>query len=304
MGSMGSTVQTLNQAPEAEVGTGDRLSFTLFLAVALHALLILGISFSSSLNGNIAPTLQITLATHKAEKAPDKADYLAQFNQEASGTAAAAKELATDTPTPFADTEIRDVNPTPQQQAHTPSETQQQQQVTTTAKSSRQAQIKLKPNPTSEQQPREGELQDLPAMNAEIASLQAKLDQQRQAYAKRPRIRRLTSMATKASFDAEYLHRWTSKVEFVGNRNYPKQALADKVFGDLRLATIVRANGTVESVEILQSSGYPLLDNAALQIVRMASPFSPFPPEIRSEYDQLEIIRTWHFEITGLSTTR
>ena len=197
---------------------------------------------------------------------------------------------------------MRELQPNPQQRAQTPSENQQPQRVTTTAKSSHSTRVNLEPSP--EKDARQGEREELPRLNTEIASLQAKLDRQRQAYAKRPRIRRLTSVATKASFDAEYLYRWSQKIEFVGNRNYPQQALANKIFGELRLATTVKANGTIAKVEILQSSGHRLLDDAALQIVRLASPFAPFPKDIRREYDQLEIIRTWHFEITGLSTTQ
>ena len=116
-------------------------------------------------------------------------------------------------------------------------------------------------------------------------------------------MRRITSVATKASYDAEYLHKWSNKVEFVGNRNYPQEALKNNLFGNLRLAAVILPNGTIERVEILKSSGHRILDDAARQIVQLASPFAPFPPEIRQQADQLEIIRTWHFEITGVSTT-
>ncbi len=54
---------------------------------------------------------------------------------------------------------------------------------------------------------------------------------------------------------------------------------------------------------MLHSSGHRLLDQAAVQIVHLAAPFNSFPPEIRQEYDRLEIIRTWNFEIAGLSTS-
>jgi protein TonB len=160
---------------------------------------------------------------------------------------------------------------------------------------------------TSEQQEEQRQLSgkdlvDTP-LSAEIASLRAKLDQQRQAIARRPRIHRITSVATQASVDAEYLSKWTSKVEFVGNRNFPREAIRQRIYGKLRLLTVLRPNGTIMNVEILQSSGHSILDEAALQIVHMASPFPPFPPEIKKDVDQLEIIRTWHFEITGLSTS-
>ena len=288
----------------AAVDTGDRLSFTVFLALALHALLLLGVSFSIEPRGTAAPTLQITLASHRADKAPETADFLAQHNQEASGTLDEARELTTEAPSPFADTQIRDINPSPQTRAQDPSERQVRQQVTTTGSSNRQVLLEVDPNPSEAREQRQGEREDQPLVSAEIASLQAKLDRQRQAYAKRPRVRRLTSVATRASFDAEYLQRWSTQVESVGNRNFPQQALRDKIFGALRLLVILNPDGTIEKVETLQSSGHRLLDESALQIVHLAAPFAPFPPEIRKHYDQLEIIRTWQFEISGFSTDR
>jgi protein TonB len=76
-----------------KTSSGERLSFTVFLAVAVHAVLILGVTFTLNRDPKPAPTLNITLATHQSQKAPDKADYLAQYNQEASGTIADTKEL-------------------------------------------------------------------------------------------------------------------------------------------------------------------------------------------------------------------
>jgi len=55
-------------------------------------------------------------------------------------------------------------------------------------------------------------------------------------------------------------------------------------------------------VEILNSSGSKVLDDAAIRIVRLSAPFAPFPPEMREDVDQLEIIRTWSFERRGLSS--
>lgn len=176
-----------------------------------------------------------------------------------------------------------------------------QQQITTSSISPfKLPQIK-EPDPF-QPTPEMGELNNVELRNLEIASLRAKLDQQRQAYAKCPRIRRLTSVAIKASYDAEYLYKWSNKVEFVGNRNYPEQALRSQTYGKLRLSVIVNANGTIDSAEVLQSSGHRVLDEAALQIVYLSSPFPPFPKEISKNTDQLEIIRTWRFDITGLST--
>lgn len=286
----------------AAVGSGDRLGFTFFLALVLHVFIILGISAKLPEPTARAQTIEVTLATHKSTKAPDKADFLAQQNQEASGTEEQARQLATERRAEFADTQIRDVNPMPQTQAAAPTKREDQRVITTISSSPRDIQLQVNPEPLQEQKQREGLLQEQ-TFTSEIASLQAKLDRQQQEYAKRPRVRRLTSVATKESFDAQYLHEWSSKIEQVGNENYPAEALNRRITGNLRLSVVINPDGTIHEIKILQSSGQRILDQAAQQIVRLAAPFASFPPEIRRQADKLQIIRTWSFEISGLSTT-
>lgn len=289
--------------PTAAVSSADRLSFTVFIALAIHALLILGISFSADFSNSPAPTLEITLATHKAKGEPDKADYLAQHNQQASGINDKARQMTTDQHADIDDSRIQEINPAPQVRASHPQDQQTVQVVTTTAQSTQKIAKQLVDEQSEDSHQEQGNAAQTTPLSAEIASLRAKLDKQRQAIAKRPRIRRVTSVATKASADAAYIGKWVDKIQFVGNRNFPKQALRKGVFGSLRLATTLKTNGTIHSVEILKSSGHRVLDDAALQIVHLSSPFSPFPQEIRKDIDLLEIIRTWHFEIDGLSTS-
>lgn len=281
------------------VDTGDRLSFTFFLAIALHAFLILGFSFKLPDHSSKSQTIEITLATHKSLKAPENADFLAQHNQEASGTLDEVKQLTTERQAEFADTQVRDVNPIPQQQAASTQKIKEQQLLSTSAKSLRTTQVKLNPDEREERETLDGLMEDQPLISAEIASLQAKLDKQRQEYAKRPRVRTLTSVSTKESFDAKYLHEWSTKVEQVGNRNYPQEALSRHITGNLRLSVVINPDGTIYEIKVLQSSGQRILDNAARQIVRLSSPFATFPAEIRRQADRLQIIRTWNFEITG-----
>src|SRR5690606_825793 len=190
------------------VDTGDRLSFTLFLALVLHALVILGVTFKLPDPAVTSQTIEITLANYKADKAPDQADFLAQQNQEASGTEEAAKQLTTEQLAEFADSQIRDINPTPEQRAVAPQERQDQAVIETRMTSSFTTSPTDNSELPEEQLEREGLLEERPTITAEIASLQAKLDRQRQEYAKRPRIRTLTSVSTRESYDAKYLHDW------------------------------------------------------------------------------------------------
>lgn len=283
-----------------KTSSGERLSFTVFLAVAVHAVLILGVTFTINRTPKPAPTLNITLATHQTQREPEKADYLAQYNQEASGTIADTKELTTQETSEVVAPNINEITPMPQQK--TLVATVSQQEFLTATHSEMKIDQPLDAEAAETQEFRDAQLEDTPLLNPEIASLRAKLDRLQQEFARRPRIRRMTSVATRSSFDAEYLNRWTQKVELMGNQNFPKAALENRIFGSLRLSVIINSDGSVDKVEILKPSGHPILDQAALQIIRMAGPFDPFPPEIRKTADQLDIIRTWRFEITGLKT--
>ena len=60
------------------------------------------------------------------------------------------------------------------------------------------------------------------------------------------------------------------------------------------MVTISR-DGTLSNVEILESSGFKVLDDAAIRIVKLAAPFAPFDETLKN-WDQVEIIRTWRFE--------
>jgi protein TonB len=64
----------------------------------------------------------------------------------------------------------------------------------------------------------------------------------------------------------------------------------------LRLLVALNPDGQVVDIEILASSGHRILDDAAIRIVQLASPFQSFPVEMRKSVDRLEIIRTWKFE--------
>ncbi len=283
------------------VDTGDRLSFTVFIAVAVHGLIILGVGFNYLTQPAEPPTFEVTLASYRSDQAPDDAVYQAQFNQEASGTTDEDREITTDTSAEFNDTQVREVTEIPQTQALDASERADQEVLTTERDS--QFDVDINRGDDAQQQQAGEDLITKPyEISPELASLRAKLAQQQQAYAKRPRIRRLISVAAVASDDAEYLNRWRERVESVGNANFPQEALRQNIFGELRLAATIKADGTIESVEITKSSGHQVLDRAAMRIVHMAAPYPPFPEAVRENWDQWEIIRTWRFDISGLST--
>jgi len=137
--------------------------------------------------------------------------------------------------------------------------------------------------------------QILASRSAEISRLTASIDQKRQAYASRAR-RKAISTATREYRYASYMEAWRRKVERIGNLNYPQEARREGLFGNLILHVAVRADGSLEGVRVIRSSGHPLLDEAAINIVELAAPFAPFPADIKAETDVLDITRTWQFQ--------
>lgn len=102
-----------------------------------------------------------------------------------------------------------------------------------------------------------------------------------------------------------YEQAWQSKVERVGNLNYPEIARKNRWSGVLRLSVSLKADGSVLGINVRQSSGHPELDEAAARIVRLAAPYAPFPDEFKAETDILVITRTWQFlDDFRLNTTR
>ena len=128
----------------------------------------------------------------------------------------------------------------------------------------------------------------------EIANLSAAIEEQLRMEAKNPR-QRYISARTKESKYVGYMEAWRAKVERIGNLNYPEEARRRGLSGSLILDVAVNANGTIHEVNLVKSSGHKALDDAAIRIVRLASPYAPLPQAIREETDILHIIRTWQF---------
>ena len=84
-------------------------------------------------------------------------------------------------------------------------------------------------------------------------------------------------------------------MEKVGNQNYPEAAKNLKLYGQLQMTVSIKADGSIDSIEINRSSGHKILDEAAKHIVEMAAPYAKFPDDVRKEIDILGITRTWTF---------
>lgn len=119
-----------------------------------------------------------------------------------------------------------------------------------------------------------------------------------------PLLRKRTiSAASHLPKDADYLSRWQNYVEQFGNEHYPLDAMKNNIHGNLRLLVAINRDGSIHEINLRESSGSTLLDQSAIEIVKMAAPFEPLPPEIANEVEVLEIIRTWQFRGNATHST-
>ncbi|MBV1932452.1 MAG: TonB family protein [Porticoccaceae bacterium] len=270
----------------------DRLGFAIFLAIALHSLIIFGVGFDFLKSQPSATALDVTLAQHPTAETVDDAAYIAQASQQGSGNISDEKnEITTDQIADYAADVLRYTKPLQPTQARQASAQMAKRTITTIEDSEA---ITQQIAESGEQTSPSLDQQIAPTLVKEFSSLRAQLDNQKQAYSKLPNILRLTSASTKQADHATYLKYWIDKVELTGNRHYPPEARYKKLFGELQLAVTVLPDGTVEGVEILQSSKHHVLDQAAVETVRLAAPFSAFPKEMAT-WHKIEIIQTWRF---------
>ena len=283
---------------EHSEGEHKRMRNAVLVAAGLHLLLAFAVSFSNQSSPRYNPQIEVTLATRPSQQAPDEARHIAQQNQQGSGQEAEVEAVSSQ------NNEFPLQSPTPKQSAPRQTDTD------SSASGELLSTVAAAPRMVNEQKEQDENRQNLtPGINPEVdqinqqlASLEAELDEQTQAYAHRPRVRRLTSVSAKQAADAAYLADWRQRLEAVGNKYYPEASVRYGLYGDLRLLVVIRKDGSLEDIKVLKSSGYAVLDEAALKIVRMAAPYSPFPPELAATTDKLEIIRTWQFQENELGS--
>jgi len=279
--------------PDNSNMANERFGFTLFVSIALHVVLILGVGFGILEQASSSTSLEITLAHYRSQDAPQEADFLAQENQQGSGSLEDKAAPSTPVESRFSDDRIQGVSPF--MESNDIEQQRQEQVITSTADA-----LQVKDEKVIEETP---EVPDQPLenltdaeFNQRLSSLQAQLAIRRQEYAKRPRRYTISSASTQKARDAIYLDNWRKKVEAVGNLNYPTEASTQGIYGNLRLLVSLRADGSVANIRALSSSGHKVLDDAAIRIVHLASPFAPFPADLRQEADILDIVRTWQFQ--------
>ena len=261
-------------------------------SIAIHASLIIGLGFK--IPGfprwdEPHNVMDVVLVNAKSAKRPEKADALAQANLDGGGNT--DQKLRAKSPLPALDQRetTRELHAAEGRVRQLESEAKE---LMTRMKSDASVEKPETQPPGAEQSDKTA--RDLVEKSLEIQRLEAQIRREFQAYQERPKRTFVGARATEYRF-ARYVEDWRRKIERIGNLNYPEEAKQKGIHGSLQLTVAIRANGEVESVEINRSSGHKVLDQAAVRIVRLASPFASFPDNIRADTDILHITRTWTF---------
>ena len=271
----------------------DRLPAMLFLAALIHGILIIGVTFNPEMLDDFseAISLEVTIVADPDQEIdrPDDAEYLAQASQEGGGNTpeqvrpSAPLESLSPIDNPGNESGDSFVDATEHEVSADQllaSAAEQELDVTDDPR------IDPQPDATSALALEAGSETTLPLPQDDTATLLITDDDPRQL---------VISADTRESIVAAYLDNWKRRIESVGDEYFPTLGNLDGLTGSPTLEVSIDASGQLKDVVIRQSSGSRVLDQAALDILRRASPFDPFPEEISAEYDSLRFAYKWLF---------
>jgi protein TonB len=267
-----------------------RIPVSLIFSFGFHTFLLFGIGISApdfSRSVQSLQPLEVVLVNSKSRNRPNQATALAQNNLDGGGNTPEDRHAKTPLPT------LNDGEQfSPEQSMRRVQQLEQEaKRLMTQMKSNYTvAQDKTSKQPVSDRAAGD----DMVQRALEMARLEAQISKNMEAYEKMPK-RKFIGARTQEYRYAQYVEDWRGKIERIGNLNYPQQARDQRIYGKLTLTVSIRADGSVESVDVNRSSGQRILDAAAIRIVKLAAPYAPFPPDIRKEFDVLSITRTWTF---------
>ncbi len=269
-----------------------RRSFTLALIASLlfHAVLLsIHFKLPDKLSRATQETLEVVLVNAKSARKPVKAQARAQANLDGGGNTDENRRARTPLP-PSRQEQPGDSLIEAQRRVQELEA--QQQKLLAQAKSRALVQADSR---YSQEQPEQASVRgaDLAQSALAIARMEAQIARQIEDYNKRPR-KKFIGARTEEYFAAQYLEDWRQKVERIGNLNYP-EAAKGRLYGNLLLYVEIKADGSLERVEVQRSSGHKILDDAAMRIVRMAAPYGSFSAELKRQTDIVAFARTWVF---------
>lgn len=280
----------------------DRLPAMLFLAALVHGVLIIGVTFNAELADRFANViaLEVTIVANPDQQIdrPDDAEYLAQASQEGGGNT--TEQVRASAPLQSAMTVDNDGMEDGTALVDADTHQQSADEVLASQDASdRQVEIEPRTDPQTENSiaivMEAGNEATLPLPQEDPASMLIHADEPRQL---------IISADTRESVIATYLDNWKRRIEAVGASYLPQLGDLDNITGSPTLMVRIDVTGELLEAVIRKSSGSTILDLAALDILRRASPFNPFPPEISAEYDTVRFEYKWLFAGQLVTSTR
>lgn len=272
--------------------SNDRFAVSVLMALGLHAAILLGVGFVLDFKPLTHPleTLDVVLVNWRSESKPDEADFLAQATQQGGGESTEATRPSQEYTGASPGLADGDDPLNQEEQASSVADAEREQILIEDDKSEFSQQI------TSIEQPEPPlpTAAELMQESMAMAKLQPGIQRDRESKSKLPKRKWISANTREYEF-AAYMQAWVAKVERVGNLNYPEEIRRLMLVGDLVMTVGINLDGSVESIDIQRSSGFPQLDQAATRIVRLAGPYSPLPEHISATIDVLHITRTWRF---------
>jgi len=269
----------------------DRLATAVFVAALFHGLVILGLRFTApSSDDRPLPTLEVLLVPDGEPEDPNPdASYIASRDQRGSGTT--RDRLRTSLPE--ASARLLEHSGETRGEAFTaPSASSTRGGPTVLANDAGRGRRVLAGEEIEQSEPAAVPIESRPLPTVGVTASAAD-ETLRLRGDPAPDDRLLAD--TRASAIAAYLDGWKRRIEQVGTLNFPDEARRRTLSGNPVLEVAIRADGTLQEVMVRRSSGHRELDVAAVRIVRLASPFDPFPPAMRERYPMLRFAYEWQF---------
>jgi periplasmic protein TonB len=260
-------------------------------SLLIHAV-VLSIHFKlpEALNKATEQALDVILVNSKGPRKPQHIQAKAQANLDGGGNT--DEDRRAKTPLPAA-VQMQEGDDLKQAQQRVRQLELQTQQMLTSLRGDKKVATAATRNEPAPPTPTTNAGADLTSAAIAIARLEAQIARNVEEYNRRPRKKFIGARVEEYKF-AQYVEDWRQRVERLGNLNYP-DAAKGRLYGDLVLTAIIRADGSLARVDIDRSSGKKILDAAARRIVELGAPYPPFSPALLSEATELQITRTWSF---------
>jgi protein TonB len=285
----------LARGVDAVVGTRDPLTVAMIASLLLHGLVML-VHFTPPKPIRVNPNdarLEVVLLNAQTRTRPMTPEVLAQVNQEGGGEQERGRARS---PLP-AEAAARDGSVLQERQRRVEQLEAQQRQLMALAKG---PQAYVSPERPDERAPRNS-ARDNEDAQAVMARMQAEIARNIEDYNKRPR--RLTFGVNAVGVNyARYVADWAARIERIGTERYPPEARG-RQYDSLIITAEIDKHGNVVDVVINKKSKYEALNRVVKQIVYAGQPYERFPPEMASEGDILQIVRTWTFTNDVLETS-